>query len=104
MCFFVNLDSTDKRILYASELDLTLEAKEASNIVSKIIFNVELIFVPKHECKINTLCCGSRCDSITIVFSSGILIKSKFETTSFIIFTEPLRTLVLKLPTLLAVL
>ena len=66
--------------------------------------SVELIFVPKHECKINTLFCGSLCDSITIVFSSGILGSSKFEIISFMILNEPLRTLVLKLPTLLAVL
>ena len=104
ICFFVNLDSTDKRILYASELDFTFVAKEASNNVSRIIFKVELIFVPKHECKITTLFCGSLCDSITIVFSSGILPKSKLVIMSFAILIEPLRTLVLKFPTLFAVL
>ena len=33
-------------------------SKEASNNVSKITFNVEFIFVPKQECKINTLFVG----------------------------------------------
>ena len=62
---------------------------------------VELIFVPKHAC--NTISSSVRIDSITIVFSSGIISKFNSEIILFENFTEPFFTFVRSCPTLFAV-